>query len=71
MVLYQLTLEVTPTEMLAFAYAFSAARDLAEERNEFEIVMGLDSLIKKLYEANDLWAVGRPPSSQSETPRGD
>lgn len=33
--------------------------------------MGIDSLARKIYEANDRWAVGRPPSQKHETPRGD
>jgi hypothetical protein len=61
MVLYQVTLELTPTEMIALGYALGVGRDAALKRGEEETARAIASLYQKIDEA------GR----QCETPRGD
>lgn len=61
MVLYQVTLELTPAETRALGYALAVANQVALKRGEEETARAIASLAQKIDEA------GR----QCETPRGD
>lgn len=53
MVTYPLVLEMTTIEVMALGYALSAARELAMDRNELELVKAIDSLARKIHDANE------------------